>query len=290
MSTTVVPLRPISPVKDRSSAPVDTVALRTVKPTKTTDNMLSCRFEMKYFISEAMAQRVLGFVQMHLPLDKYSQSVKGGQYQLSSLYLDSHNLQLCRESLDGTKNRFKLRVRTYSDELTSPVFFEIKRRMNGIILKDRAKKNRCCCEQILRSSAGQIGRLNSSKDHDALTQFLLYVNSINAAPIVKVRYSRMAFEDDSHNRVRITFDRQLAFKVVNTIDLSMNGGGWQYQMEPGVVLEIKFTNHYPAWIGYMISTLGLQRRSFSKYARSIEKSNLMKFCSPQIPAGRIYSI
>ena len=125
-----------------------------------------------------------------------------------------------------------------------------------------------------------------SMDHEALRQFMLYVNSINAAPVVKIRYMRQAYEDDSHNRLRVTFDRQLAFKVIHTADVSLNGSGWQSHLEKGVVVEIKFTDHYPAWIAQMIKLFNLQRQSFSKYARSIERSCLLGFCSPQISKER----
>ena len=60
-------------------------------------------------------------------------------YPIVSLYIDSPELQLCRESLTGQKNRFKLRVRSYTDEPEYPQFFEIKRRINQVIMKSRAR-------------------------------------------------------------------------------------------------------------------------------------------------------
>jgi hypothetical protein len=36
------------------------------------------------------------------------------------------------------------------------------------------------------------------------------VNTINAAPVINIRYMRQAYEGD--NKVRITFDRQLKFR------------------------------------------------------------------------------
>jgi len=41
------------------------------------------------------------------------------------------------ETINGIKNRYKLRLRYYDTNAKSPVFFEIKRRMNNCILKQR---------------------------------------------------------------------------------------------------------------------------------------------------------
>ena len=57
-------------------------------------------------------------------------------YPIVSLYLDSPDLQLCRESLTGVKNRFKLRIRSYTDEPEYPRFLEIKRRINQVIYEE----------------------------------------------------------------------------------------------------------------------------------------------------------
>ena len=98
---------------------------------------------------------------------------------------------------------------------------------------------------------------------------------------------RYAYEGNSHNRVRITFDHNLAFKASNIADLSLNHQGWHQHRTKGVVVEIKFTGHYPAWMNQMVKHFGLRQQSFSKYARSIERSCLMRFCAPKIPM-RIY--
>lgn len=283
--TTVVPLRPNRKVTVDPSVVSDPASGFLDQPLPEVDPVLSCRYEMKYFISETTAQAVNGYVQNHMPLDKYSQR-KGGFYPISSLYLDSHNLQLCKESLDGRKNRFKLRIRSYTDNPDYPCFIEIKRRMNGICLKDRVKLSPHNLEDVLFLRSQSLLSKTDAADHETLRQFMLYTNSINAAPVIKIRYMRKAYEDSSHNRVRITFDRKLAFMVTDQPDISMHGGGWQRHCTTGVVLEIKFTAKYPSWIVGLIRMFNLQRQSFSKYARSVERSCLLRFCAPRIPVKR----
>lgn len=285
--TTVVPLRPIRKSTIRPSVASEPGIDFLDQAVPEIDPVLSCRYEMKYFISETTAQAINGYLQNRMPLDKYSRG-NGGFYPISSLYLDSHNLQLFRESLDGVKNRFKLRIRSYTDDPDYPCFLEIKRRMDGICLKDRVKLSPHNLQDVLFSRSRSVLSKTDVSDHETLRQFMLYVNSINASPVIKIRYMRKAYEDGSHNRVRITFDRQLAFKTTNQPDISLNGGGWQRHCTTGVVLEIKFTGKYPAWIVQLIRIFTLQRQSFSKYARSVERSSLLRFCAPRVPVERGY--
>jgi hypothetical protein len=48
----------------------------------------------------------------------------------------------------------------------------------------------------------------------------------------------------------------------------------------GTILEIKFTGRYPAWLSGLSKCFGLQQRSLSKYATSIQQACAMGFCAP----------
>src|SRR5437763_17097630 len=101
------------------------------------DRMQQSRFELKYLISENTAQRVRDFVRCYLAMDEYSVGRPNYSYPVPSLYLDSDTLEIYWRTVNGDKNRFKLRVRYYSDNQATPVFFEIKRRLKDVILKQR---------------------------------------------------------------------------------------------------------------------------------------------------------
>jgi len=217
------------------------------------DRMLGCRHELKYCISESKAEAIAQFIKPYLHLDRYCKAQPSGVYPISSLYLDSKDLQLCRESLEGHKNRFKLRIRSYNDDPDYPHFFEIKRRMNTIIIKSRAPVLRQDIAAFL-SGLSLPARNYYSIEKDALNQFRLYMNSIGAGPVIRIRYMRQAFEDDSDNRVRVTFDRQLDYIVGSNPDVGVDGQGWQRNSLEAVILEIKFSSRYPAWLSRMIRT------------------------------------
>jgi hypothetical protein len=249
-------------------------------PDKLIDRTLSCRHEIKYLINESKAHAIAQFIKPYVPLDKYSKLQRGGSYPIVSLYLDSNDLILCRETLTGRKNRFKLRIRSYTDEPDYPCFFEIKRRINTIIMKSRARIMREYVASLL--SGRPLPSQDYNVDEKTLNQFQLYVKNINARPTILVRYLRQAYESDSENRVRLTFDRQLTYKVTHLPEININGQGWQHSpLRMGtVILEIKFTGRYHAWLSRMVERFDLRQNSISKYATSVTQSCLLKFCAP----------
>lgn len=254
-------------------------------PAMKVESLLAGRYELKYFVSETQAQIIEHMIRPYVQLDQYCKGRPGSTYPLASAYLDSHDLCLCRESLDGHKNRFKLRIRRYSDDPLSPSFFEIKRRMNNIIIKDRA-----CVEHMENPGLLLSSELLSGTDdkcRDVLSQFQFYTGSISARPVIHIRYDRQAYEGLVDKRIRITFDRKLAFKMSEVSKVVLNEGRWQFYPMEGVILEIKFTGYYPAWLSVIAMRLELHKQSISKYARSIQHACALQFYAPQTPRQRL---
>jgi hypothetical protein len=249
------------------------------------DRTLWCRYEIKYVISESKAAAIARFIEPYLKLDRHCRLQPNCAYPIVSLYLDSDNLQLCRESLEGHLNRFKLRVRSYSDNSDCPQFFEIKRRANTVIIKSRAKVMHHDVPVLL--SGRYVHPLQDYKTEvDTLKQFQLYMKSISAGPKVLIRYMRQAYESHTENRVRVTFDRQLKYKVSQEPQVLFGGRGWQYSLVTlagGVILEIKFTGRYPPWLGRMVQYFNLQQQPISKYTTSIIKACSLGFYAPKVP-------
>ena len=243
------------------------------------DRTLRCRYEMKYLISAAQTEAIQQFVKPYMGLDKYSKLQPDGYYPIVSLYLDSSDLQLCRETLTDKRNRFKLRIRGYTDDQQYPLFFEIKRRINTVIMKSRAKVR----HQDLATAMKGL-RVSIQTDQDALDQFQLYVGVLGARPTVLVRYWRKAYEAESANRVRITFDRQLSYKLTREPLVYLSGSGWQHNRltMQGVILEIKFTGRYPNWLNELVRYVDLRAEGISKYATAMQQACALGFCGPRL--------
>lgn len=260
-----------------------TAVLKKPKKAEPVDKTLACRYELKYRLTESKARAIAEFVRNYLPVDRYCKLQRGGDYPIVSLYLDSEQMHLCKESIDGRQNRFKLRIRSYTDEPDYPCFFEIKRRINTVIMKSRARVMHDDIVPLL--SRLPLGPRDYNVDMKALNQFQLYMSSVQAKPAVLIRYMRQAFEGDSDNRVRVTFDRELCYKVTKEPRVVLGGSGWQRNPmtdNGGVILEIKFTGTYPLWLSRMVKYFDLKSRSISKYATSIKESCAMRFCAPSL--------
>ncbi len=238
------------------------------------DRTLASRQEIKYLIRESEALAVVNFIKPFTKMDPYSQKQSDGSYSIVSNYFDSPDYRLCRESLNGKMSRFKLRIRSYSDNPGSPCFVEIKRRLNTIIVKSRSRVNPDSIQWLL---ANECSSDCACYEDDAFRQFMLYKNSLNARGMVKIRYMRQAFEGLHDDRVRITFDRKLCCNVSYPKDVKLNGSGWQRFPINYVVLEIKFTGPYPAWLSRMIQHFGFRSQSVSKYTSSVQQASLLNF-------------
>ena len=74
-----------------------------------------------------------------------------------------------------------------------------------------------------------------------------------------IRYLRQAFESSAdEDAVRVTFDREICYKVTDEPQVRLGGSGWQHNgLTTGyTILEIKFTGDirrgFPAWCGRSI--------------------------------------
>jgi hypothetical protein len=256
----------------RGKSTLDKVDLKTspsARPHIALHKMLAKRYELKYRISESMARRIKGYISAFLEPDPYTRRWPDGQYSICSLYLDSGRFDLYRETELDKCNRFKLRIRGYDDEPNSPIFFEIKRKLNGIIYKSRAKAGK---DQIAKILKGHFLPSQATEaDRTALRQFVHYTHCMCARPIVLIRYKREAYEGKIDTKARVTFDRQLSYLSTDTPVFKMNGYGWKKMPIDFVVLEIKFTDFFPAWLVDMTRMLNLNRESMSKYGNSVRQ-------------------
>src|SRR5207302_11308217 len=116
-------------------------------------------------------------------------------------------------TVQAIKNRYKLRIRYYNDNAKSPVFFELKRRVHDVILKDRACVKRESVKELMRGRCPNRDDLLNPNDMDsysALRNFMDLAADINASGRTIVYYEREAWVTPSYDNVRLTFDRKLA--------------------------------------------------------------------------------
>lgn len=229
------------------------------------------RFEMKYIIDEHQAQGISDFVFPYLVLDEFGSQQPDNAYPVHSLYLDSPDLALHQSTINGDRNRYKLRIRFYEREDGAPVYFEIKRRENNAIYKQRCPVKRDSVKEILAGRLPQRSDLaNSDPENErALHNFCKHVNDLSARPIAHVSYRREAWHGIGGNRIRVTFDRQVCTRPESTAELNPNAEPGYPVFGDAVVLELKFTGRFPQWMSELVQIFELQQCSAAKYVDGI---------------------
>lgn len=247
------------------------------------DRLQFQRFELKYLISESIASTVRDFVQPYLTLDEHGAAWPDCSYSIHSLYLDSDDLALYWETINGTKNRHKLRLRFYAPD--APVFFEIKRRVNDAILKQRAVVRRDAVDSILSGQLPEPEHLLSDAPQQlvALQRFSRLMLDLRARPKVHVGYRREAWISPMDNSVRVTMDRQVQADVETTAHLRTEMNDPVAVFGRRVVLEIKFTGRFPNWFGDLVRAFHLQRTSAAKYVDGVTELGEYRFSRRLVP-------
>ena len=228
----------------------------------------SYRFECKYLVHPKLVHAIREFIRPFVRLDPFAARSDGQHYPTCSLYLDTPDLYLCRQTLDGEKNRFKMRIRSYSDDLEAPLFFEIKRRVDGVVSKCRSRLSRSEGMDLL-SRRKLPGRVLPFIEQNDLQQFSLLATLTGVGPVMRVKYLREAYESIGAEAVRITLDQDLCHSVTLDHDMSHDGAGWHSTPVSGTILEIKFARRFPTWVGTLVQIFQLQRTSLAKYCMSM---------------------
>lgn len=233
--------------------------------------MQTSRFELKYVISEDTAREIRTYVQSFLERDEHGVDKPDYSYPVHSLYLDSDEMKTYWDTINGNRNRFKLRVRFYSDHPDTPVFCEIKQRLNSCIVKQRGGVRREALPSFL---AGQLPPLEAlvsqqPKQLVALQNFSRRMQEIQARPKVHVAYQREAYVPLMDNQVRLTMDRQVRAEPTSADQVSTQMRNPILVWGQAVVLELKFTNHYPNWFGDLVRAFDLKQCGAAKYADGV---------------------
>lgn len=234
----------------------------------------SNRYEMKYLVSESQARQIRDFVR---PYGEYDENFKGGiGYTVCSLYVDGPSLDLYRQTIEGKRNRYKLRIRFYDNNPENPVFLEIKRRENILVLKKRATVRR---SSILPFLAGEplhpsdlfYAQAAASLEAEAMAEFCRLRDAINGRGTTYVLYTREAYVSPGGNSWRVTFDRGIKTSPFdlrdNRFEIPKHARSSNVK---AVVLELKFTDRFPGWMRILSDEFNLQKTSVPKYVECVD--------------------
>ncbi len=231
------------------------------------------RFELKYLIKEELSQPIRDFVASYLELDDFSVGKPDNAYQIHSVYFDSSTLTTHYATVNGEKNRFKLRLRYYDARPDSPVFCEIKQREDNCILKRRCAIRRDAVPLVasgfMPSPEQMLGR--ETRHWMALHRFNELMLRLDASPRLHNHYRREAWVSPHDNSVRVTMDRDIFIEPYfgNQAVVTMTHPARIY--ENVIVLELKFTGRFPTWFRALVERFNLMQAAAMKYSGGVER-------------------
>jgi len=229
------------------------------------------RWELKYLIDESLTHSIRDFVSAYLELDEFGIGWPNLSYPVHTLYLDSDDLRTFQASVNGSKNRFKLRLRYYDNKPNSPVFFEIKAREDNCILKQRCPVRRSAVPLLVAGQLPSPEQLFSKEVRHLATlqKFNLLQHQLKAGPKTHNSYFREAWVSPNDNSLRITIDRQVRSEPYFKGDAPIKMENPTPVFSEATILELKFTTRYPVWFAEMVRVFHLMQFSASKYCEGV---------------------
>ena len=222
------------------------------------------RHEEKYICSEKQLIIIENRLKAVMPVDI---NQKGSDYHIRSLYFDTIDHRMYHESLSGTDNRSKYRLRFYNLDTG---FFRMERKDSVGNLKQKYSTN----VDFETAFSLMDNKFIQEADDGLLREIHVLQQTEGLRPVAVIDYNRTAFTYPVGN-VRITLDRNIActFRIGEFLDKN----ALLYPVMPygRHVLEIKYDNILPGYIKAVVDTGNLERVSFSKYAyaRSVMDGN-----------------
>lgn len=221
------------------------------------DIVIFQRIEKKYLLTEESCRRLLEKIGSRLSHDIYGKSTIG------SLYLDTPDFRLIRNSIDAKEYDFKykekLRLRAYgTPSHADRVFLEIKKKYRSVVYKRRVAMKLSDAMRYLETNEKSIDN-QIMREIDYAVKIYEYPK-----PACAVFYEREAFYDKEIPSLRLTFDRNVRYRT-DSLDLTKGSFGTSILPKDSVLLEIKTAGAMPLFLSKILNELRIYPTSFSKY-------------------------
>lgn len=216
------------------------------------------RYEIKYLLTKEQTKYLVEGLKGHMVLDQY------GRTSICSLYYDTPNHRLIRESLGKPEFKEKCRLRSYGlAKPGKPVFLELKRKAYGIVYKRR-----------IQTSIDEVNKFFNKNDvfsdsqiEKEITYFRDYYKSLK--PSCLIIYDREAYYEPDGD-LRLTIDYNPRYRL-DDLNLSTSTDGKSLLDEGSTILEIKVQEAIPIWLSTLLSNGKIYKNSFSKYGEAYKR-------------------
>lgn len=217
------------------------------------DILIFRRVEKKYRLTPAQKDALLTEVSAHLTPDAHGRST------ICSLYLDTPEHLLVRNSIDAKVYKEKLRLRSYGTPSPEDhVFLEIKKKYKGVVYKRRESLT-------LAAAMTYIGGGPKPVESQIMSEIDYAMHFYRQPqPAMLIAYEREAYFDQELPSLRLTFDTNVRYRETD-LHLDHGHAGTRLLPEDAILMEIKTDGAMPLWLAQALSRCGILPTSFSKY-------------------------
>ena len=217
------------------------------------------RYEMKYILTAEQTAFLRENLVGHMETDRF------GLTSIASLYYDTPDRRLIRNSIEKTDFKEKIRLRSYGlASESSPVFLELKRKTEGVVYKRRVQST---VSMVRKFFEGEDEFCADSQIGKEISYFRDYYQKL--VPSCLIIYDRIAYyEPDGDLRLTIDYDpRYRAEDLTLTKDMK----GQSLLPDGSAILEIKVQQAVPLWLTPILSKAKIYTGSFSKYGAAYQR-------------------
>ncbi len=224
------------------------------------DIMIFRRVEKKYRLTPAKKAELLALIGSHLTPDAH------GRNTICSLYLDTPDHLIIRNSIIARTYKEKLRLRSYGiPAMEDHVFLEIKKKFKGVVYKRREvmtlQEAMAYIEHGAKPCDSQIMR-----EIDYAMRFYR-----QPQPAMLIAYEREAYFDEANPNLRITFDTNVRARDTDC-RLELGHHGERLIHDDTILMEIKTDGAMPVWLAGALSQCAILPAKFSKYGTAYLRS------------------
>ncbi|MBR2256630.1 MAG: polyphosphate polymerase domain-containing protein [Blautia sp.] len=188
-----------------------------------------------------------------------------GNSLIQSLYYDTPDYLLIRQSLERPGFKEKLRLRVYGEASSlSSAFLEMKRKYKGVVYKRRTMLPLRTAMNMpdtleMPETAGQIGK-----------EIIWMMKRYRPVPAVVIRCDREQWVHSDDPGFRITFDRNIRFRNRN-FDLRAKEYHIPLTDAGQRLMEIKTGSAMPQWLARVLWETGARHVHYSKYGLAYQR-------------------
>lgn len=234
------------------------------------------RYEKKYLLTEEQYEALMKGAEGVILPDSY------GLHTIRNIYLDTDDFTLIRRSLEKPVYKEKLRIRSYgSPDEGVPVFFEIKKKYDGVVYKRRVSMDKETIHRYIDD--GITPDCFTGAEEQIMHEIEYLMNRLSPMPKVYLAYDRRAYYGAEDADFRVTFDMNIRSRT-NDLTLSddtadlLDTGVENYRL-----MEIKTKGAMPIEMTRLLSELKIYPVSFSKYGQvyvNLLSERKIQKCSP----------